>query len=263
MSFLQLVFRSFFLRMLSAVASLVVIVGTQPALAQTADSQIAKKKFTPGMDISLGISGQLTRTRTPTTSMPVTNGDYVTQITQGTSPSAGVLGTFHQSFSRWLGYDVNLGYSRFSENYARGSAFAPSKPTTVQYPSSYSQGSVGTNLYETTITYVVQGPTARKFNTFAQFGGGGLWFLPNTGLVSYSYQVRPAMLFGVGMNYRLSDHFGIRAEYRGFFYKNPDFAYTVNLAPITKLFTVTSDPTVSVVYNFHREHKKAIWASLR
>lgn len=263
MPFLQLFLRFSLLRMLAVVALLAAILGTQPALTQTTDAQIATKKFTPSMDISLGISGQLTRTRTPTTIAPATNGDYVTQFTQGTSPSAGVLGTFHQSFSRWLGYDVNLGYGRFTENYSLGDGFARNKPPTVQVPSSFSQGSVGTNMYETTIAYVVQGPTARKFDTFAQLGGGGLWFLPNTGLSAYNEQVRPAMLFGVGMNYRLSEHFGIRAEYRGLFYKNPDFAYSMSLAPISKLFTVTSQPTVSVVYNFHREHKKAIWASLR
>ena len=255
MALSQSVFRFSLYRTLLVIACLTTIVGAPPALTQTTDSKITKKKFTPSMDVSLGLFGQLTPTRTPITTMRETNGVDITQITQGTSPSAGVLGTFHQSIKPWLGYNVNLGYSRFSESYSLGHTFVPDQPSMVSPPSSFSQGSIGTNMYETTIAYVVQGPKARQFTTFAQFGGGGLWFLPTTDLKAYNEQVRAAMLFGVGMNYKFSEHFGIRAEYRGLFYKNPDFAYTINLAPINKMFTVTNQPTISVVYTFGGEKK--------
>ncbi len=56
-------------------------------------------------------------------------------------------------------------------------------------------------------TVVAQGPRTRQFtNPSPQFGGGGLFFVPFTQSDKYNPQVRPAMLFGVGMNYRLSDH---------------------------------------------------------
>ncbi len=112
-------------------------------------------------------------------------------------------------------------------------------------------------MYETTIAYVVQGPKNKKFSTFAQFGGGGLWFLPFTHPEAYNKQVRPAMVFGVGLNYKLSEHLGIRAEYRGLFYKNPDFAYSLTLAPVSKMFTVTNEPTVSVTYTFGKKKQLA------
>lgn len=60
------------------------------------------------------------------------------------------------------------------------------------------------------------------------------------------------MIFGVGMNYRLTKRLGLRAEYRGLFYKNPDFAPNLNTVPVTRLFTVTDQPAVSLTYTFGR-----------
>lgn len=202
-------------------------------------------------DLSLGAFGQLTPTRMPTTNSSSFVGDYRTQTTQGTSLSAGVLGTFHQSFKSWLGYNVNLGYSRFSENYSLGHVFI-ANPTSYGIPgSNFSQGSIGTNMYEVTIAYAVEGPKTKRFATFAQLGGGGLWFLPTQSPSPYYEQVRAAMVFGTGINYKLTEHLGVRAEYRGLFYKSPDFAYySGNALPISKFFTVTSEPTVSIVYHF-------------
>ena len=65
------------------------------------------------------------------------------------------------------------------------------------------------------------------------------------------------MLFGVGMNYRLTEHLGLRAEYRGLFYKSPDFGVTRNIGPVTRLFTVTNEPTVSLSYTFGTRRKRA------
>jgi hypothetical protein len=52
------------------------------------------------------------------------------------------------------------------------------------------------------------------------------------------------------MNCKLSKQWGIRAEYRGLFYKNPD--WNMNNGPVTtsKLYTVTNEPTLSIVYRF-------------
>jgi hypothetical protein len=66
------------------------------------------------------------------------------------------------------------------------------------------------------------------------------------------------MVFGVGMNYKLTNHLAFRAEYRGFLYKGPDFtvpdvtpgAVTAGQFPMSRLFTVTNAPAVSLVYRF-------------
>jgi opacity protein-like surface antigen len=237
-------------------AALIVLFGIRTGATQTVAPNQPPKRFVASTDVSLGISGQLTGTQIPIATLQDQFGVYTTQRTQGTSPSAGVVGTIHQSFNRWLGYNVNLGYTRFRESYSYGYAFVPAQTSTTKTFSQFAQGSVGTNMYETTIAYVVQGPTNKKFSTFAQFGGGGLWFLPFTHPEAYNKQIRLAMVFGVGLNYKLSEHLGIRAEYRGLFYKNPDFAYSLSLAPVSKMFTVTNEPTVSVTYTFGGKKKK-------
>ncbi len=232
--------------------------GVPSAIGQTASQKPLHKEFTGGVDVSLGAFGQLTDTRTATTLEQIQIATSTTQRTQGTSPSAGVLGTLHQSFRPWLGYNVNLGYTRFSENYSYGTAVVPANNSTIVRPSSsFSQGTIGTNMYELTIAYVVEGPRNRRFSTFGQFGGGGLFFLPTQSNSSASQQTRPAMVFGVGMNYKLTNHLDVRAEYRGLFYKGPDFAYYVPNFPTTKLFTVTNTPAVSLVYRFGGTKKSA------
>jgi opacity protein-like surface antigen len=243
-------------RILPMTACLFAVVGLQPALAQTVGPPPAKSKFIPSTNLSLGVFGQLTPVRTPISTTPGFDGVGIMQTTQGASPSAGVLATVHQSFKPWLGYNVNFGYSRFTENYSFGSAFISNATTKPPQNSYFSQLSIGTNMYELTIAPVIQGPKTKHFSTFAQFGGGGLWFLPTQPASLYREQVRAAMVFGAGLNYKLTDHLGMRAEYRGLFYKNPDFAYHSGQAPMSKLFTVTNEPTVSLVYTFGGAKKR-------
>ena len=104
-------------------------------------------------------------------------------------------------------------------------------------------------MYETTFGLVAKGPVSyHRMQTFIQGGGGVLSFLPDEKNLPVSVQFRPAVLFGAGVDLRLSGHFGLRMEYRGLFYKNPDFHNPAIVQ--TKLFTVTNEPTVSLIYRF-------------
>jgi len=217
-------------------------------ISQTAQHD-RKDIFSPSIDLSLGISGQLTAARTPVTTDIVSSGNFVTQKTQSSSPSAGVLGTFHQSIHPWLGYNVNLGYTRFTQSYSNVVGFIPKVPAPGSETTNYSQGSLGTNIYELTVAYVAEGPRHKRLRTFAQLGGGGLFFLP-TDASHANQQTRPTMVFGAGMEYKFRNHFVVRAEYRGLFYKGPDFAYDYGGFPKQRLFTVTNTPSISLVYRF-------------
>lgn len=203
------------------------------------------------LDFSLGVFGQLTPSRTPT-AVSYDAGSLAIQSIQGTSSSAGMLGTIHQSFRPWLGYSVNFGYTRFSEEYSQGVYFVPDRkllPTENQ-SSSFSRGSIGTNMYELTGSYLVHGLRAGRVDWFSQLGAGVLSFLPTKDPSVLSVQFRPTMVFGTGMNYTLSRHWALRAEYRGLFYKNPDFRGANGEVPAVKLYTITSEPTISFVYRF-------------
>ncbi len=211
------------------------------------------------MDVSVGTAGQFTATRAPvfTTVYPL-SGSSTTQVTQGASPSVGAFGTLHQSFSRWLGYNVNFGYTRFSENYSNGQSVVPTSTSSSATTSSLIRGSVRTNMMDLTVAGVIEGPRTQRFSTFAQVGGGGLFFEPIDSNIGAKQQTRPAMVFGTGANFKLTDRLSLRAEYRGLFYKSPDFNVTditpgmtpTNQFPMTRLFTMTSTPAVSLVYRF-------------
>jgi hypothetical protein len=201
-------------------------------------------------DFSLGIFGQFTLARTPTQIVAYRNGTAYDQTVEGSSSSAGVLATIHQSFRPWLGYNVNFGYSRFSEQYSQGMYFPnPSQPTNPI--SSFAYGSIGENMYELTGASAVQGPRTKRVETFFQLGGGALSFLPTQNPSPYWVEFRPVMVFGTGMNYRVSKHWGLRAEYRGLFYKTPSFSGFRGAdsdVPTVKLYTITNEPTISLVY---------------
>lgn len=198
--------------------------------------------------ISLGAFAQLTTTRSQ--DIP-----YNTTIVQATAPSAGVLGTFRQTFSPWLGYSVNLGYSRLSEHY-RGYGIGTDS-------GGYVDGfNVSTNVYESSVTYVAHTRVNNRYSLFADVGPGLLTFLPvHRGANAINYvpfqyaslvpgvQVRPTGVFGSGLDLHLTQRLSLRAEYRGLLYKNPDFQ--TGDAPYSKLMTLTSEPTVSLVYTFH------------
>lgn len=197
--------------------------------------------------ISLGAFAQLTTARSK--DIP-----YNATIVQGTAPSAGVLGTFRQTFSPWLGYSVNLGYSRLSEHY-RGYTVSTDSG---QYVNGFN---VSTNVYESSLTFLAHTRVNHHYSIFADAGPGILTFLPvHRGADAINYvpfqyeslvpgvQVRPAGVFGSGLDFRLTRFLSLRAEYRGLLYKNPDFE--TGAAPYSRLMTLTSEPTFSVVYNF-------------
>jgi len=228
------------------------ISGALGAQDHTVIAHTSKGESNSAIDVSLGIFGQFTPARTPTEITPYQNGTTYDQTTQGTSNSAGFLGTFHQSFRPWLGYNVNFGYSRFSEQYSQGSYFPnPSQPTNPI--SSFTYGSIGEKMYELTGASVVQGPRTKRIETFFQLGGGALSFLPTQNPSPYWVEFRPVMVFGTGMNYRVSKHWGFRTEYRGLFYKTPSFngfRGANSDVPTVKLYTITNEPTISLVYRF-------------
>ena len=200
----------------------------------------------PDTSISLGAFPQLTIDRTQ---------DTFGFSMQGTAPSVGTLGTFRQTFSTWLGYSVNLGYTRVSEQYRN--------PGVYYTYSTDGLFNVQSNMYESTIAYVAHTPLNKHFSLFGDIGPGLLTFLPvHRGPTAIDYtpyhlamgvpgvQFRPAGVAGTGVDLNLKRRFALRAEYRGLLYKNPDFQTGYNL--YSKQLTLTSEPTLSILYHFYQ-----------
>jgi opacity protein-like surface antigen len=229
------------------------IVALSPDLNAQAPAAKKDKNFMPGIDVAGGVMGQMTFARSPVSVDVEQNFTSVSEKSQSLSPSPAALFTFHQAIRPYLGYNVNYSYTKVKQSFAEGSGTINySNGTTT--PTSFAAYSFNARMNELTVAYAFSGPRYERFRTFAQFGGGGLFFEPISGPFTKE-QTRPAMVFGVGVERDLNTHISFRAEYRGLFYKGPDYKNPSGplylYAVPQRLFTVTNAPTISLVYRFH------------
>jgi opacity protein-like surface antigen len=157
-------------------------------------------------------------------------------ISRTTTNTGGLLVGYRYHFNRWLSAEANYGFDR----------------DTHRYFSSGSLSRVQSDVHAVTADAVVSLPFTfnRRLSPYALAGGGSLIFHPtgNRGSApSADTQAKGAFLYGVGADYVLTRHFSLRGEYRGFVYKNPDFAIG-GLNTVT--WTHTAQPSAGVVYRF-------------
>ena len=153
-------------------------------------------------------------------------------IIDRTSKSAGAAAWFRHSYHWWLGYEAGYGYSRYTEYYT-GQAFG------IQH-----------NQHEFSGSYYVHGPhTLAGIQPFAVAGISAVIFSPSlNGGQNVSWQARPGLNYGAGLNVPLlTSYFGLRLEYRGVYYKAPDFGQA-NLT--TNAWRNTSEPMAGVYFRF-------------
>jgi opacity protein-like surface antigen len=200
-----------------------------------------RSKDVSEFNFSIGATAQLTATRTAQ--------QLDSQNIVGTTPSAGFLATFQQQIRPLVGYDINFGYTRLTENYERNTATL--NPPSGATSGFFLRGSIPANAFEISSAYTVKRrQNGSRYQPFAEAGGGVLIFSPTSAPFEGHSSYRAAVLFGGGVDYRINANWGLRAEYRGLMYKNPDFAAVISTVPVSKFFTVTSEPTVSLRYHF-------------
>jgi len=195
--------------------------------AQAQDTQTArtvpetKEKF----DVGVGGFYQITN---------ASNGNF---IREDTTESGGALVSFRQPFRPWLGYEANVGYTKFFEAYNKGVVKVESNVTDVSF------------------SYLLQSPTYYGFQPFFTLGGGVIVFSPIAGTVTSSNttptklpsQLLPEFTYSVGLNYPMFSRLGFRGQLRGLKYKTPDFHQdTLD----THTLRSTLEPTLSVYYRF-------------
>jgi hypothetical protein len=152
-------------------------------------------------------------------------------ITLDTSKSAGGQAAFRHSYHWWLGFEGGYNYTRFTEYYSN-----------QRFPIQH-------NTHEFAASYLVSGANILGFQPFALAGVSALIFSPSlNGGQNVSWQGEPALNFGVGINRALlSSHFGIRVQYRGVYYKAPDFNDEVLKTGSSRL---TSEPMAGIYFRF-------------
>ncbi len=161
-----------------------------------------------------------------------TNGQGISRTTTDTG---GFQVGYRYNVSRWLAAEGNYGFDR----------------DTQRYFGSFGESRIQANTHAVTGDVVVKLPLRlRGVSTYALAGGGGLIFEPTGnfgGTVGAGAQGKGAFLYGAGADYAFTRHLSLRAEYRGFVYKNPDFG----LASLrTDSWTHTAQPSAGIVFRF-------------
>ncbi len=146
--------------------------------------------------------------------------------------SAGGAAYLRHSFHWWLGYETGYTYTRYT-NYYTGQVFG-----------------IQSNMHEFNGSYYVHTPvTLLGVQPFATAGASLILFSPSlNGGQNVPWQPRAGINFSTGANIPLlSSHFGLRIQYRGVFYKTPDFRKSYLT---TNSFRLTSEPMAGLYIRF-------------
>ena len=182
-------------------------------------AQAGAQSFLHNSDASLSAFGQ-------STSSVTGNG-----VTVDTTDSIGGQGALRHSYHWWLGFEGSYDYTRFSEHYSN-------RPFAVQH-----------NMHEFAASYLVSGGSFFGFRPFALGGVSAVVFSPTlNGGQNASWQGEPGFNFSVGVNHALlTSHFGIRLQYRGVYYKAPNFGEP---QLDSGAYRVTSEPMAGIYLKF-------------
>ena len=160
-------------------------------------------------------------------------------VSDNPTNSAALFGSARYHFNRRHGVELNLGYTRNSHIF------------TVP-PDTYR---VMTGIFEYTGAYVFTPWSGEKWQPFVLVGGGGLHFnVGNTyidniqGLFGTNSETALTFLYGVGTDYSIFSHLGVRLQYRGLLYRNPDFGVPSRF--YTGARSHMAEPALGVVIKF-------------
>ena len=152
-----------------------------------------------------------------------------------TTITTGILASYRYMVTPRSALELNYGFAQNSIKYTT---------------SSIKNGEVHARQQEITGAYVYT-LNFKRFNPFAEIGVGGMIFTPILDNGTHQLDARQNTniggLFGGGLAYELSPSFDIRAEYRGFLLKAPDFGKTEFKS---NRYEVMSMPTIGIAYHF-------------
>ena len=156
-------------------------------------------------------------------------------ITDEPTNSGGVMAGYRFNLKNWIAVEGDYDYFRNHEK------FSASSGTT----------SIPMNVHAATGTAIVKLPSLKMpavkiVSPFVLAGGGAMFFDPRGGSVNKE-QTRGAFVYGYGFDVPMAKHIALRAQYRGFVYKIPDFEMTS--LKIDK-YTHSAVPSAGLVFTF-------------
>ena len=175
-------------------------------------------------------------------------------ITQSATDGAGGFATIRVKFNPKHSLLFNYGRAKNSQVFQTVDSFH-----------------VLSNISEYTGAYVFSPFRRGKFEPFVFIGGGWLTFSPRTTWVFFpplpnnipnniqvelgtAKQSELAVLYGFGTDYKLPWRFALRLQYRGLFYREPDFKVDSSSGNSVSFFTGArghmAEPSVGIVFKF-------------
>jgi opacity protein-like surface antigen len=156
-------------------------------------------------------------------------------MTDEATNSGGVMAGYRFNLKKWLAVEGDYDYFRNDQK------FSASSGTTL----------IPTNVHAVTGTAIVKLPSFKMpgvkiVSPFVLAGGGAMFFDPRGGSVTKE-QTRGVFVYGGGVDVPISKHFLVRAQYRGFVYKIPDFEMTS--LKVDK-YTHSAVPSAGLVFTF-------------
>ena len=138
----------------------------------------------------------------------------VAGITDKPTNSGGVMAGYRFNLKNWLAVEGDYDYFRNDQK------FSASSGTTF----------IPMNVHAVTGVAIVKlpafkMPAVKIVSPFVLAGGGAMFFDPRGGSVN-TEQTRGAFVYGGGFDMPIAKHIALRAQYRGFLYKIPDFEMT-------------------------------------
>jgi opacity protein-like surface antigen len=156
-------------------------------------------------------------------------------ITNKPTNSGGVMAGYRFNLKNWLAVEGDYDYFRNGQKFLSGGGTAY----------------IATNVHAATGTAIVKLPSFKAprigaVSPFVLAGGGAMFFDPR-GESTLDVQTRGAFVYGGGVDVAMSKHFLLRAQYRGFVYKTPDF----ELASLkVDKYTHSAVPSAGLVFTF-------------
>ena len=187
--------------------------------------------------LSLGVNAQESRSE-----ISLQGTGFFTKDSNGqggsrtTTDTGGFLVRYRYHINRWLSAEANYGFDRNTQK-----SFSIGGFSRIQ-----------SDVHTATADVVVNLPfTIRRVNPYVLGGGGSLVFHPtgNAGgfVPGADTQAKGTFVYGGGVNYTLTKRVSLRAEYRGYVYKDADFGIrSLN----TDNWTHTAQPSAGIAIWF-------------
>jgi opacity protein-like surface antigen len=160
-------------------------------------------------------------------------------ITNEAPNSGGVMAGYRFNLKNWLAVEGDYDYFRNHQTFS-GSSATTSIPMNVHAAT----GVAIVKLPSFKMPFNI--PGVKIVSPFVLAGGGAMFFDPRGGSIS-NEQTRGAFVYGGGFDVPMSKHFLLRAQYRGFVYKTPDFEMTS--LKVDK-YTHSAVPSAGLVFTF-------------